>query len=169
VQAHPQQSICYLALGNALGAKARTARPLAAMRYAAKIRDAFLHAVWLDPHNTDARFALLDFYLQAPALVGGGKARARTLASQTEAIDPATARLMQAQIDLATGDLDKAEAGRLAVTPGDDAMLADREHELLATLGHRYDEDKRHADSERIRKIERQRFPAPDAARPGSP
>jgi tetratricopeptide (TPR) repeat protein len=169
VQAHPQHSRCYLALGNALGAKARNARPLAAMHLAGEIRDAFLHAVWLDPHNTDARFALLDYYLQAPALVGGGKARARTLAAQTEAINPAAARLMQAQLDLANGTLDKAEAELLSVPASDDEMVADRERELLTDLSRRYEQDKRHADSERVLKIAHKRFPGPEHARLGSP
>lgn len=170
VQAHPQQSACWLALGNALGARARSARPLAAMSYAGKIRDAFLHAVWLDPHNTDARFALLDYYLQAPALVGGGKARARTLTAQTEAVNPAAARLMQAQIDLANGALDQAEAALLAVDPGNDDMIADRQRELFAALVRRYDKDRRFADAERLRRAARERhIDTDDLARPASP
>lgn len=162
VAAHPQHSGCYLAAGNALGAKARHAGPLAAMGDATRIRDDFLKAVELDPRNTDARFALLDYYIQAPRLVGGGKARARALAAQTEAVNPAAARLMQAQLALADKDEAQAEAILLAVQPGRDDMVADRQRDLLAALGRRYHAEGKHADGERIFHILRERFPGND-------
>jgi hypothetical protein len=162
VAAHPRHSGCYLASGNALGAKARHAGPVAAMGYATRIRDDFLKAVELDPHNTDARFALLDYYMQAPRLVGGGKARARALAAQTEAVDPAAARLMQAQLALGEKDDANAQAILLALQPGSDEMLADRQRELLVTLGQHYQADGKAADSERIFHFVRQRFPDAD-------
>jgi tetratricopeptide (TPR) repeat protein len=164
VAAHPQHSGCYLASGNALGAKARHAGPVSAMGYAVKIRNDFLKAVERDPGNTDARFALLDYYMQAPSLVGGGKARAHALAAQTDAVNPAAARLMQAQLALAEKDYASAQATLLAVQPGSDEMVADRQRELLVTLGQRYQADGKHADSERIFHIVRQRFPDSDAA-----
>jgi tetratricopeptide (TPR) repeat protein len=162
--AHPQHSGCYLASGTALGAKARHAGPMSAMGYATRIRDDFLRAVELDPRNTDARFALLDYYIQAPRLVGGGKAKAHALATQTEAVNPAAAQLMQAQLALAEKDYAKAQATLLAVQPGSDEMVADRQRELLVALGQRYQADGKRADSERIFHIVRQRFPDSDAA-----
>ena len=162
VAAHPQYSGCYLASGNALGAKARHAGPMAAMGDATRVRDDFLKAVELDPRNTDARFALLDYYIQAPRLVGGGKARARALAAQTEAVNPAAARLMRAQLALADKDEAQAEAILLAVQPGSDEMVADRQRDLLGALGQGYQAEGKHADAERIFHILRQRFPAND-------
>jgi len=162
VAAHPQHSGCYLASGNALGAKARHAGPMSAMGYATRIRDDFLKAVELDPRNTDARFALLDYYIQAPRLVGGGKARAHALAAQTEAVNPAAAKLMQAQLALGAKDETQAEALLLGVQPGSDEMVADRQRDLLVALGQRYQAEGKHADSERISHILRQRFPASD-------
>ena len=162
VAAHPQYSGCYLASGNALGAKARHAGPMAAMGDATRVRDDFLKAVELDPRNTDARFALLDYYIQAPRLVGGGKARAHALAAQTEAINPAAAKLMQAQLALGAKDETQAEALLLGVQPGSDEMVADRQRDLLVALGQRYQAEGKHADSERISHILRQRFPASD-------
>lgn len=159
VAAHPRYSGCYLAAGNALGAKARHAGPVAALGDATRIRDDFLEAVELDPRNTDARFALLDYYLQAPRLVGGGRARAQALAARTEAVDPVAARLMHAQIALADKDDAKAEAALLAVQAGNDAMVADRQRELLVALGRRYRAEGKRADSGRIFDIVRQRFP----------
>lgn len=157
--AHPQASTCYLALGNALGAKAKTAHAVAAMRSAQKVRDAFARAVELDPRNSDARFALLDYYMHAPAIVGGGIGKARTLAAQTVAVNPAAAALMRAQLQLAANDFARAEATMLAVQPADDEMVADRQRDLLTELARRYHDDKRYADSDRIVLIVRKRFP----------
>jgi tetratricopeptide (TPR) repeat protein len=162
--AHPQSSGCYLARGNALGARARRAGPMAGMGYATRIRDDFLKAVELDPRNTDARFALLDYYMQAPRLVGGGKARARALAAQTEAVNPEAARLMQAQLALGEKAYAQAQAVLLAVQPGSDDMVADRQRELLLTLGQHYQAEGKLAESERIAHIVRQRFPDSDTA-----
>lgn len=159
VAAHPQLSTCHLARGNALGAKARAANPMAAMGYATRVRDSFAQAVELDPRNTDARFALLDYFLRAPALVGGGKGRARALAAQTAGINAAAAALMQAQLALADNDFTKAESILLAVQPGRDDMVADRQRDLLATLGQRYLADKRYADRERVLHVLHDRFP----------
>lgn len=159
VTAHPEQSVCHLALGNALGAVARNASPMAAMRFAGRIRDSFIKAVQLDPRNTDARFALLDYYIHAPAIAGGGKGKARALAAQTAAVNPAAARLMQAQLDLAADNLARAEATLLSVQPGDDAMVADRQRDLFSELAQRYQADNRSADSERVAAIAHKRFP----------
>ena len=159
VAAHPQHSGCYLASGTALGAKARHAGPVSAMGYATKIRNDLLKAVELDPRNTDARFALLDYYIQAPRVVGGGKARAHALAAQTEAVNPAAARLMQAQLALAEKDYANAQAILLELQPGSDGMVADRQRELLVRLGQGYRADGKPADGERIFQIVGQRFP----------
>jgi tetratricopeptide (TPR) repeat protein len=159
VAAHPQTSSCYLAHGNVLGAKAQHAGPLKAMGLATRIRDDFLKAVELDPHNTDARFALLDYYIQAPALVGGGRARARALAAQTDAVNPAAARLMQAQLALADKDYAQAQAILQAVHTGSDEMAADRQRELMVALGQHFKADGKHGDGDSVLHSVQQRFP----------
>jgi alpha-beta hydrolase superfamily lysophospholipase len=96
--------------------------------------------------------------MHAPAIVGGGIGKARTLAAQTVAVNPAAAALMQAQLQLAAKDFPRAEATMLSVQAGDDEMVADRQHDLLSELAQRYQEDKRYADSDRIAFIIRKRF-----------
>jgi hypothetical protein len=44
-------------------------------------------AAALDPKNVDARFALIEFYLQAPRLMGGDKSKAREMADQIAKAD----------------------------------------------------------------------------------
>jgi hypothetical protein len=160
VAAHPRESNCHLALGNALGAKASHAG-VSAMGYAHTVRDAFKQAVELDPHNLDARFALLQYYIAAPRIVGGGKGKAQALASQTGAVNIDAAKLMQAALDLAAGHDAKAEAEALAVDARGDEALADNQRDLLAKIGAKYLSAKRYDDSERIDRELLQRFPEP--------
>jgi len=44
-------------------------------------------AAALDPKNVDTRFALIEFYLQAPRLMGGDKSKARDMADQIAKAD----------------------------------------------------------------------------------
>lgn len=159
VDAHPRESNCHLALGNALGAKAMHGGIMSAIGYAGKIRDAFKTAVELDPHNLDARFSLLQYYIQAPAIVGGGTGKAQALASQTAAVNAEASRLMLAQLDIAADNLAKAEVGALAVRPQGNDMVADQQRSVLLTLGGKYLAAKKFADSERIYREVQQRFP----------
>ena len=55
-------------------------------------------AVSLDPKNLDARFGLVEFYLQAPRLMGGGQDKARAMADDIAKIDPVSGFLAQARL-----------------------------------------------------------------------
>jgi tetratricopeptide (TPR) repeat protein len=159
VAAHPRESSCHLALGNALGSKAVNSGTVAAMGYARATRDAFKKALELDPRNLDARFSLFQYYLEAPAIVGGGLGKARALASQTGAVSTDAAKLMQAGLDLAAHHDAQAEAEALAVhAPGDEA-LSDNQRELLRKIGAKYLSDNKYDDSERVSRELLRRFP----------
>ena len=71
--------------GQAYGGKARTASVLAQIGLARKCRAAFERAVELAPRDVEARVALFTYYLEAPRIAGGGRARAR---EEAEAIVP---------------------------------------------------------------------------------
>jgi len=55
-------------------------------------------AASLDAKNLDARFGLLEYYLQAPRLMGGGKEKARAMADEIGRIDSVSGDLAQARI-----------------------------------------------------------------------
>jgi tetratricopeptide (TPR) repeat protein len=55
-------------------------------------------AASLDPKNLDARFGLLEYYLQAPRLMGGGKEKAGAMADEIGRIDSVSGELAQARI-----------------------------------------------------------------------
>ncbi|MFZ6751244.1 tetratricopeptide repeat protein [Undibacterium sp. Ren11W] len=150
ISAHPQSSDCHQALGNVLGTKAITAGIMSAMSYAGKVRDSFLKAIELDPQNYKARASLLQFYLQAPSFVGGGKGKAQTLIAETSKLNPTAGLLMQANFDLSDEKNSQAEALALkANTTGSD-VFQDMQRDVLVSIGHSYIQDKKFADSERV-------------------
>lgn len=150
---------CQLALGKALGSKAINSGMMAAMRYAGDIRGAFAKAVELEPRNLDARFSLLQFYLMAPGIAGGGVGKAETLTAQTASVHPEAGKLMQGQIDLKADNLAKAEAAAVGARPGTDQDLIERQENLLVSIGFRHMNQKRYADAERVFADALKRFP----------
>ena len=165
VAAHPQVSDCRLAHGNALGAKAMSNGIMSALGYAGPIRDEFKKAVELDPHNIEARFSLLQYYMQAPGIVGGGSGKAQALAAQTAAINPEGARLMLAQLDAADDDkLAKAEATVLAMAASSNEAIADGQRDLMLSLAAKHLSAKRYANSERLCREAIKRHPDSDGA-----
>lgn len=164
VAAHPQVAICHLTLGNALGAKAVANGIMSALGYAGTIRDAFKKAVELDPNNIEARMALMSYYLQAPALVGGGTGKARTLATQTASVNPDAAKLMQARLDANDDKPGAAEATVLAMAVSTNEAIADGQRDLLVSLGNGHMNAKRFADAERVLREAIKRFPDSSSA-----
>lgn len=164
VAVQPASAVCHLSLGKTLGSKAMQGGMMAAMSHAGTIRDSFKKAVELNPRSTEARFGLLQFYMMAPSIAGGGTGKAETLTAQTVAINPEAAKLMQASLDVAADKLAKAEAAALAVQPGADLDLLDEQENVLVTLGMKYVADKKFADAERVLRDALKRFPDSDNA-----
>ena len=74
-------------LGRAYGSQALTANVFKQASLAGKVKKAFEKAVELDPNNVDARLALIDYFLQAPGIVGGSVEKAREQASEIGRLD----------------------------------------------------------------------------------
>lgn len=90
VKSAPESSEAHLWLGRAYGMKAANSFFLTALGLARKVAKEFETAIRLDPENLDARFDLLEFCIEAPSLVGGGKDKAQL---QAEAIARLNKRL----------------------------------------------------------------------------
>ena len=159
IQVAPTRSECHEYLGNALGTKALNAGLLSAMGSVGKIRNAFKKAVELDPKNIDARFSLLQFYQQAPGIVGGGKGNARALVAQTLPINADASKLMQASEDLVEREFAKVEIAVQMPLPADPYDLQDRQRELMMSLGSTYVREKKNVDALRIFADMQKRFP----------
>lgn len=74
-------------------------------------RDAMIRAIELDPENLDARDGLMQFYAEAPFLVGGSREKAYAQADEIQKRDPQ--RGLFARIGLKLGEKKYAEATAL--------------------------------------------------------
>jgi tetratricopeptide (TPR) repeat protein len=77
---------------------------------ARRILPEYDRAVALSPRSLDAADARLGFYLNAPAMVGGGMDNAKTEAARIRSLSVYRGGLAQAQIDEKEGNVAKAEA-----------------------------------------------------------
>jgi predicted Zn-dependent protease len=106
----PGDSNTQMWLGRAYGMKASHARPLSAFALARKVHYSFERAVQLDPQNIQAMSDLGEFYVQAPAIVGGGLDKGRALASRMQPRFPSQAHRLLALIASEDKDTATAEA-----------------------------------------------------------
>jgi tetratricopeptide (TPR) repeat protein len=103
-------------MGRAYGLKANRSGPIAGYKLAHKVRTAFETAVELDPTNPDAANDLSEYYIHAPAMVGGGLDKASALAERVQATLPQPAHRMQALIAQQRKDYGTAEREFKAAT-----------------------------------------------------
>jgi tetratricopeptide (TPR) repeat protein len=85
---NPNSSVYFDWYGRALGNQAVTASKFKLPFLAPKVKHAFEKAVALDPNNLDAREDLIQYYVQAPGIVGGNKQKAREMATDIKRINP---------------------------------------------------------------------------------
>ena len=89
VQIQPSVSLYHLWLGRACGRRAERVFFTRAIGLAKRTGAAFQKAVELDGSSIEALNDLLDFYLQAPGMVGGGEEKAPPLAARLARLSPA--------------------------------------------------------------------------------
>ncbi|NYF79876.1 tetratricopeptide repeat protein [Granulicella arctica] len=86
---------------------------------AKKVRASFERSVQLNSRNGRAASALGEFYIAAPALIGGGLDKAERLAAEVQPYSPSDAHRLLAMIAEKKKDMGRAEAEfKLAVTVG---------------------------------------------------
>ena len=100
VKLAPNNAQAQFWLGNAYGTQINNVGMMSKMSMAPKLRDDFEKTVRLDPDNLDARESLLEYYLQAPSVVGGGRDKAQIQVREIARRDPARGHLAQARIYL---------------------------------------------------------------------
>ena len=83
----PTSSDNQLWLGRGYGSQAQKANVFKQASLAGKVKNAFDKSVELDRKNIDARFALVEFYLQAPGIAGGSVEKAREQAAEIGKLD----------------------------------------------------------------------------------
>lgn len=92
----PKDGLGHLWLGRAYGNKA--AHAFLPIGLANSTRKEFEKGVELCPDNVDIRFDLLEFYLEAPGIMGGGRDKAETQAGEIARLSPRHGYLARAEI-----------------------------------------------------------------------
>jgi tetratricopeptide (TPR) repeat protein len=105
----PQNSMDHLWLGRVLGERADNASFVSAYGLAKRARGEFEQAVRLNPRNAEALADLGEFYNSAPGVVGGGTAKAESVALQLDRVDPARAHELRGGIAQGNHDYIAAE------------------------------------------------------------
>jgi len=129
----PTSSDNQLWLGRAYGLKASHANPLSALSLAVKVRIAFERAVQLDPENIHALNDLGEFYVAAPAIIGGGLDKAKALAARMQPHFPAKAHRLLALI------AENKKQDAIAEAEFCNAVAAGKTPEAYIDLGHFYE------------------------------
>jgi len=70
--------------GGALGMKALEVNKFKALSIIGDVKEAFLKAADLDPKHIDARWALVELYMQLPGIIGGSKKKSLKYAHELE-------------------------------------------------------------------------------------
>ena len=84
--------------GRAFGMQAEHAGPIAGLKLAGQVRNAFQTAFRLNPRNPAAANDLGEFYIDAPFIVGGGVDKAAALADSIQPALPEVAHRLRALI-----------------------------------------------------------------------
>ncbi len=113
----PASSDYQLWLARAVGEKAAHSSFVTAVRMVPKIRGAFEHAVQLNSSNSAARTDLAEFYMEAPAFLGGGKDKALAQAEALSSLDAGASHWVKARLAERAKQFETAEQEyRAAVT-----------------------------------------------------
>lgn len=96
--------------GGALGMKALAISRIRALTYIGDIKEEFKTAATLDPKHVEARWALIELYLQLPGILGGGEDKAMVYAKELQNISAVDGYLAKGYIAESGGDKTTAEA-----------------------------------------------------------
>jgi tetratricopeptide (TPR) repeat protein len=96
IEKQPRAAACQYSLGVVLGVQAMNDGMLKAARSVGTVRDALAVANEVEPEWYPARSALMEFYIQAPGMMGGSKSKAEELARTAPKGDQA--KLLQARV-----------------------------------------------------------------------
>ncbi len=106
IEGQPQAAACHYALGAVLGVQALSEGMMRAARSAGTVRQALSTAHSLEPGWYLARSALVEFYAQAPGVMGGSFSKAGELARGAPTAEQA--RLLEARVAMLDRKFDAA-------------------------------------------------------------
>ncbi|WP_396176980.1 tetratricopeptide repeat protein [Flavobacterium sp.] len=108
-KADPKNANYHYKYGGVLGMKAKEGSRFAALGLLDDVENAFLTAAKLDAKHIDTRWALVEFYLQVPGILGGSEKKAQKYADELVVISPVDGYLARGHIQEYFGRYLKAE------------------------------------------------------------
>ena len=88
VELAPKEANYHYKYGGVLGMKALAISKIRALGLVGDIKDAFITATQLDPSHIEARWALVEFYIQLPGIIGGSESKAKRYADELAKLSP---------------------------------------------------------------------------------
>jgi Tfp pilus assembly protein PilF len=141
VKANDRSAVHHLWLGNAIGEQAQHASKLKQPFMARRIKSEFERAVELDPSSIDARHGLIQFYSQAPGVMGGSMDKAKDQAREIAKLNAWRGHVEMAQLLERDKDMAGAEKEyRAAAAAAPDTNAAQNTLGTFLRRQKRYDE-----------------------------
>ena len=84
--------------GGALGMKAKESNKFKALGMIGDVKASFEKAIQLNPKHIEARWALIELYLQLPGIVGGSESKAKRYSNELALISPVDGSLSRGYI-----------------------------------------------------------------------
>ena len=109
VEANPNNADYNFYYGGSLGLYAKNINPVKSVTYISDIKYYLKKAIELDPKHIDARWALVQIYMELPFIVGGSKSTAKDYATQLLKLSPVDGRLAYGYIHFYEEDWEEAE------------------------------------------------------------
>ena len=94
----PKNADYWYKYGGVLGMKAKESNRFVALGLIGDIKKSFEHAVALNPKHIDARWALVELYLQLPGIIGGSETKATQYANELLQLSAVDGYLAKARI-----------------------------------------------------------------------
>lgn len=98
LEAKPNKANYHYKYGGALGMKALSISKFKALVIIGDVKEAFLKAAELDPKHIEARWALVELYMQLPGIIGGSKTESFKYANELENLSKAEGYLAKGYI-----------------------------------------------------------------------
>lgn len=98
-QIKPSEANYYYKYGGALGMKARQVSKFKALGMIDEVKESFEKAIFFNPKHIDARWALIELYIQLPGIVGGSESKAIKYSNELLRLSPVDGYLSRGHIE----------------------------------------------------------------------
>ena len=99
IKLKPNEANFYYKYGGALGLKSQAGGKWVAIRLIGDMKSSFEKAISLKPNHLEARWAMIEYYLQVPGLFGGSEKKAQNYANQLMTLSIVDGYLARGKID----------------------------------------------------------------------